>query len=57
MFLKPTLKPERIIINNRINDLKNNTAQSIPDNILPLLNQVNKNDSCIFHCPWKMLFR
>ena len=37
MFLKPTLKPERIIINNRINDLKNNTAQSIADNILSLV--------------------
>ena len=35
-YIKPTLKnkPERIIIHGGTNDLKNNTPQSIADNIL-----------------------
>ena len=37
-YIKSTLKykPERIIIHCRTNDLKNNTSQSIADNILSL---------------------
>ena len=47
--VKPTLKykPKRIIIHCRTNDLKNNTPQSIADNILSLAKSSQQQDKIV----------
>ena len=49
-YIKPTLKnkPERIIIHCGTNDLKNNTPQSIGDNILSLAKSSQQENNTVF---------
>ena len=48
-YIKPTLKskPERIIIQCGANDLKNNTPQSIDDNILSLAKSSQQENNTV----------
>ena len=49
-YVKPTLKskPERIIIHCGTNDLKNNTPQSIANNILSLAKSSQQKNNTVF---------
>ena len=52
-YIKPTLKikPERIIIHFRTNDLKNNTPQSIADNVLSLAKSSQQENNTVLVSP------